>query len=89
MKKYVVLYCRKTDDDRYESDVEGIFDTEEEANQRAMDVFEEMSPEDRDDCSVEVGEISEEDLDYKGEWETFTKVDILWTLDESDFPKIN
>ena len=84
MTKYVVLYNKKVGGaDYYEQNIVGFYDTEEAANEKAIEKHAQIPAECRSDYSVEVGIISEDQLEEKGNWESFKEVDILWEVEAS------
>lgn len=57
------------------------FDTEDEANSKALDVCADIPESDRDKYTVSVGIVDEADLEEPGNWETFTQVEITSIFD--------
>ncbi len=83
MKKYLVLYSRKTAMQKYD-DVEilGVYDTELEATEKAYIEDGYISDENRPICHIEVGEATDANLEDKEDWESFTSIDTILDLRE-------
>lgn len=80
MIKYAVIKVRALADETSDFEDIGIFDTEDEAFEKAEEVFANFTFEEQMSYGVEIGEISEEDLDDKDDWHSYRKIEItqMW-----------
>ena len=77
MEKYVVLLETLVDGEPDECTLLEIYDTTEEAYERAQEEFDSLTEEELEDHDVAVGQIKEEDLDDPNDWNSYKMVDII------------
>lgn len=76
MIKYAVIKVRALADETSDFEDIGIFDTEDEAFEKAEEVFSNFTFEEQMSYGVEIGEVAEEDLDDKDDWHSYRKIEI-------------
>lgn len=81
MRKYLVLKEKELESGVTDIVEVYFFDTETEANEKASQVNFDIPEVERDTQTVSVGIVEEEDLEEKGNWDTFTQVDIISVYD--------
>jgi len=77
MIKYAVIKRKESAKDESEIEDIGIFDTEDEAFKKADEVFADFDFVELLSYKVEVGEISEDDLEDKDDWHSYRKIEII------------
>lgn len=84
MEKYVVIKEKEINNAVIDQEVVCFFDSETEANQKAADVYYDLSEADKEQVMISVGLVDEANLEDPENWETYNEVEILYSFEKEN-----